>query len=53
MAKRAIASNPFHQVDYTPTCSVCQRHTPHLFKGVRYCAEHHPDPGPHIKRRAA
>jgi hypothetical protein len=33
-----------------PRCVVCQVATPHLFKGERYCADHHPDPGPHIAR---
>lgn len=35
---------------YDWACSVCQENTPHLFHGVRYCAEHHPDPGPYVKR---
>lgn len=30
-------------------CTTCNRTTPHLFKGTRYCTDHHPDPGEHIK----
>jgi hypothetical protein len=56
MAKRKpTPSNAFQQPQMDPHCVECCEMTPYLFKGVRYCADHHPDPGPHIapKRRAA
>lgn len=48
MAKRHIPNKLFQPADMRPNCSVCNRFTPYLFKGVRFCAAHHPDPGPHI-----
>lgn len=42
MAKRNIPNKVFHEADMTPNCSVCGRQTPLLFKGVRFCGEHHP-----------
>ena len=36
-------------VSYDDWCVTCGVETPHIFKGVRYCAEDHPDPGPHIR----
>ena len=48
MSKRHIINKPFADADMNPRCSVCNKGTSHLFKGVRFCAVHHPDPGPHI-----
>jgi len=48
VAKRKIISNPFVAPQMHPVCVECGRGTPHLFRGARYCADHHPDPGPHI-----
>jgi hypothetical protein len=31
-------------------CVECDKETPHMVNGVRYCFAHHPDPGDHIKR---
>jgi hypothetical protein len=52
MAKKHIASKLFEDADMRPQCSVCNRNTPYLFKGIRYCADHHPDPGAHIHAQA-
>lgn len=49
MAKRKAPANPFVAPQMRPACVECGRGTPHLFKGIRYRADHHPDPGPHIR----
>lgn len=37
-------------VSHNDWCSVCGVETPHIFHGIRYCEDDHPDPGEHIKR---
>jgi len=40
-------------LSYDDWCSVCGVETPHIFHGIRYCEDDHPDPGPHIKATRA
>jgi hypothetical protein len=50
MAKRKpIIANSFPPADMNHGCCVCRKATCLLFKGKRYCPDHHPDPGPYIR----
>lgn len=51
MRKHKPATNPFASPEMRPACSICGWGTGHLYKGVRYCGDHHPNPGEHIKPR--